>query len=172
MANTPVVQTTAVTLTDQADPLAKQIRRQLTQSGAYRLVTSNEEDEVKLGKAVEIITPLLREAFAGWEAEAAPLGDYPLRDRALFIAQDLGKFIKLVGGGWHPEQRKEWLDAACEELESAPRGLLVQTVAEARKAVWDAKRFVPWCFERMEKRLNLLNEEGRVLRKLVEIAAK
>jgi hypothetical protein len=89
---------------------------------------------------------------------------------AEYLLAEIGRFVALAGGGWLPEQRQEFIDQAAATLSEIPAALLGPAIREARKRVWDAKRFVSWIFEFVEADQRKLETERARLERLAEIA--
>lgn len=84
---------------------------------------------------------------------------------------EIGAFIKLVGGGWPPEHRQEFIEQAATDFADVPASLIAPVLREARRRVRWAREFVPWVHEAVEQDWSKLKVEQNRLRKLAEIAA-
>lgn len=169
MENTRTVAGTALSTPLLATGWGQPARQSLARSSACALL-ANGADVEEIAAAVAPLADNLRDAIAGYQAEAAPLRD--LADDAMerFIADEVGGFVRLTGGGWMPEQRQEFIDQCCIEFALLPTSVLVPAIRQARRKVFDPKRFVSWIFEFVDKDLNRLEAEGKTLARLAEIA--
>lgn len=132
------------------------------QSNAYSLVVNGDEpDRIKAG-ALRLGGDLAI-ALRGWECEMRPLAEMDPVTVGRFVAEELSAFMKLTCGGWPQEHRVEYLDQLSEEFAEVPFTLLLPAVRNARKRVWDPKRFVSWVFDSIETKMLRLSEEGRIL---------
>lgn len=148
---------------------AQATRRLLAQSNAVSLVANNNgEDEIKA--AALKLGAQLEEALRGWMVESTTLNDIDDMTMALFIKDEITGFVKLVGGGWQQSHREEFVDQCVEEFGEVPYSVLLPSVRRARRQVYEAKRFVSWVFEDMDKALVRLENEGRILRVLAQAA--
>jgi hypothetical protein len=109
-------------------------------------------------------------ALAGVRAEAVSVLELNDDQQDQFL-RELGGFVKLTGGGWPAEQRQEFIEQAAVELAEVPVALLVPAIRDARRTIWDPKRFVSWIFERVDRDLRKLNTEREQLEQLRAIAA-
>ena len=101
----------------------------------------------------------LDEAQHGVAAEMFPLVDLPDQTLERFISQEIAGFIRLTGGGWPPEQRQEFIDQCVIEFADVPAAILQPVIAQARRTVFDPKRFVSWIFEAIGPKLERLAAE-------------
>lgn len=157
-----------MTLPRAAD-MAQQSRLSVARSSAFALLGNNAEvEEIR-----EAITPSLRtdltHAVSGVREASKTVFDME-DDAAEYLMAEIGRFVALAGGGWLPEQRQEFIVQAASTLGEIPAGLLEPAIHEARKRVWDAKRFVSWIFEFVEADLRKLETERARLERLAEIA--
>jgi hypothetical protein len=86
------------------------------------------------------------------------------------ITEEIGGFVRLTGGGWMPEHRQEFIDQCCVEFALLPASIVIPAIRQARRKVFDPKRFVSWVFEFVDKDLNRLEAEGKQLAELARIA--
>lgn len=106
------------------------------------------------------IIPALHEV----RREMTTAADLAARDQEGFV-NEIGTFVKLTGGGWPQSQREEFIQQAAIDLAEYPVVLVVEAIAEARKRVWEPKRFVSWIVERIEPAAAKLKaEEDRLVR--------
>lgn len=165
------IQTSAGTaLTTQAETGWDQPARQsLARSNACALL-ANGADEEEISTALQPAVDTLRAAIAGYQAEALPMRD--LNDQMLerVITEEIGGFVRLTGGGWMPEHRQEFIDQCCVEFALLPASIVIPAIRQARRKVFDPKRFVSWVFEFVDKDLNRLEAEGKQLAELARIA--
>lgn len=93
-----------------------------------------------------------------------------VRDQLAAITVELGRYMAIGGGGWSVEQRKEWMGAVREELKEFPIGMLLESIARARRRVRFPSEFVPWIVADIEPAFDRLRQEEAQLQKLREIA--
>ena len=86
--------------------------------------------------------------------------------------QEIAGFVALTCGGWPNEQRKEFILQATAELIDLPARLLAGAVREARKRVWEPKRFVSWIHEFVASDLARLRAERDIVAGLARIAGE
>lgn len=159
---------TALT-THQATEWGQPARQSLARSNACALLV-NGADEGEIRQALTPVVDELRAAILGYQAEAQPLRD--LADNVLekVVAEEIGGFVRLTGGGWMPEHRQEFIDQCCVEFALLPASVVIPAIRQARRKVFDPKRFVSWVFEFIDKDLNRLEAEGKQLAELARIA--
>lgn len=92
------------------------------------------------------------------------------RQQHAFLAE-IASFVAITGGGWLPEQRTEFIQQAAANLADLPVSLLAPAIRDARRRVWEPKRFVSWIHESVAADLQRLNEERDLIARLVRIAA-
>lgn len=141
----------------------------LARSNACALL-ANGADEAEIATAIESHVDDLRTAIAGWQAESTALRDLSDRELERFIADEIGGFVRLTGGGWMPEHRQEFIDQCAVEFALLPASVVIPAIRIARRKVFDPKRFVSWVFEYIQKDLDRLETEGRQLGELAGIA--
>lgn len=159
---------TALT-THQATEWGQLARQSLARSNACALL-ANGADQDEVGTALAPLVDELRAAIKGYQNEAQPLRD--LADNVLekVVAEEIGGFVRLTGGGWMPEHRQEFIDQCCVEFALLPASVVIPAIRQARRKVFDPKRFVSWIFEFIDKDLNRLDAEGKQLAELARIA--
>jgi hypothetical protein len=92
-------------------------------------------------------------------------------DHLGFLQIELGKFLRLGGGrAWTPEDRKDWIVAVREELQSYPFALVVDALRDARKRVSWPNELVPWIVKLIDAKVDKLKIEEQRLSRLAEIA--
>lgn len=125
------------------------------------------EDEVR-----EAITDELRAALApalrGVRTELCPMQTD--EDEARMVVE-LGRYMRIAGGGWPAEQRAEWIEGAAEELGEYPLELVADAIGRARKRVRYPGEFVPWVVNDIEPAVDKLRIEEQRMTRLMEIAA-
>ncbi len=170
MGNTlPSVATAAHSILQPDSGWGQQHRLSVARSPACALL-ANGADADEIASAVQPITADLRAAIAGYQLEAQPLRDLPDNLLEAIISEEIGGFVRLTGGGWMPEHRQEFIDQCCVEFALLPATILIPAIRQARRKVFDPKRFVSWVFDFVEKDLNRLELEGKQLAELARIA--
>jgi hypothetical protein len=106
-------------------------------------------------------------ALAGWQAETMCLAALPDLELAALVDEIYG-FVRLTGGGWPADQRKQFAEQCIQEFAGVPVSLLLPAIQQARKTVYQPGRFVSWVFELIEPKLRLLELEGDRLKRLAE----
>lgn len=169
MANTLPTAATAGHSITKATDWGQQHRQLLARSNACALL-NNGADEAEISAALVPLHDDLRVAIGGHANECQPLRD--LADNVLerVIAEEIGGFVRLTGGGWMPEHRQEFIDQCCVEFALIPASLVIPAIRLARRKVFEPKRFVSWVFEFVEKDMARLENEGRQLLDLARIA--
>lgn len=147
----------------------QQVRQLLARSNASALL-ANGAEESEVAEAVKPMIADLRAAIAGYQAETVPLSQLPDGVLESVISQEIGGFVRLTGGGWMPEHRQEFIDQCCVEFAALPATVIIPAIRQARRKVFDPKRFVSWVFEYVEKDINRLDIEGKQLAELARIA--
>lgn len=155
--------------TNQETGWGQQARQSLAQSNVCALL-ANGADEAEVAAAIQPHVDELRTAIAGYQAEVLPLRD--LADSVLeqVVAEEIGGFVRLTGGGWMPEHRQEFIDQCCVEFGLIPASVIIPAIRLARRKVFDPKRFVSWVFEFVDKDIVRLENEGKQLGELARIA--
>lgn len=144
-------------------------RQSLVRSNAFSLLANGAEaDEIATALAGQ--HDVLREAIAGWQAQCEPLRAMPTGQLAQVIQAEIGGFVALTGGGWMPAHRQEFIDQCLLEFADLPHSVVIPAIRQARRKVFEPKRFVSWVFEFIEKDLNRLEAEGKQLGELAGIA--
>lgn len=159
----------ALSIPLQDDRWALPTRRLLARSNACALL-SNGADEAEVVAALDGMADQLREACAGYRLECTAIADLDHDVLKKVITEEIGGFVRLTGGGWMPEHRQEFIDQCCVEFALLPASVVIPAVRQARRKVFDPKRFVSWVFEFIEKDLNRLDAEGKQLAELTRIA--
>lgn len=168
------IQTNAAGRTDLSQPtvdvLARQSRLLMVRSNAYdRLANGAEPQEIREVMSPELRSSLLA-AIDGWSYEMMVMADLDDKSIKRIVNDEIAGFLRLTGGGWPSEHRQEYLDQCCAEFAEIPVSLLVPAVRQARRTVFEPKRFVSWVFEMVAKDLARLETEGERLKQLGELA--
>lgn len=160
----PAAQSVA-TVSDWGQPA----RLLLARSNACALL-ANGADESEISLALAGLQSDIIAALAGYEREYLPLNMLAENMLERVLTEEIGGFVRLTGGGWMPEHRQEFIDQCCVEFALLPASIIVPAIRQARRKVFDPKRFVSWVFEFIEKDLNRLEAEGKQLAELARIA--
>lgn len=110
----------------------------------------------------------LAEARRGIQVALATVHGLSDEEQQAFLGEIAG-FIALTGGGWPAEQRGEFIDQAAADLSEIPVRLLAPAIREARRRVWEPKRFVSWVHEFVSRDHGRLIEERDTIEKLARI---
>lgn len=86
------------------------------------------------------------------------------------MVREIGQFATLTCGGWNPEQIQLWIEQATTELVDLPARLVLDAVREARRRIWEPKRFLSWVFERIEADVAKVRNEVKMLEELQRLA--
>ena len=149
---------------------ARPNRLRVLSSHAWALMQAGESaEEIREAASTSAGLPAeIDTAIAGLEREIAPaIG----ADHVAALAIELGKFMALAGGGWHPEQIAAWQEQALSELRDYPLGLVLDAVVYCRRRCRWAREFVPMIIDRIEGDVSKLDTELAGLRKLQGILA-
>lgn len=141
----------------------------MARSNAYALLENAAPDD-EIAGAISAALDDLRAAIAGYQAETLTIGQLDEAALIRFIDDEVGGFVRLTGGGWLPEHRQEFIDQCCIEFAQIPASLAIPAIRQARRRVFDPKRFVSWVFETVQKDLDRLETEGKMLGELARIA--
>lgn len=141
----------------------------MARSNACALL-ANGAPEPEVASALQPLVDELRTAVVGYQQEARPLNSLDDAQLERVVGEEIGGFVRLTGGGWMPEHRQEFIDQCCVEFALLPASLIIPAIRQARRKVFDPKRFVSWVFEYVDKDLNRLENEGKQLAELARIA--
>lgn len=148
--------------------LAQQSRQRIARSRPAELL-ANEADEAEIAAAfTDELRRDLALAIAGIGNEMlTPFQNEALEDQ---LTIELGKYMRLTAGGWHADDKAEWINGATDELASLPAALVLPEVVIARRREpWPNKLVARVC-EAIEPRVARLEAERAKLEKLQEIA--
>lgn len=149
----------------QDDDLAQPSRLLLSRSHAFALVRNGASDaEISAAISSELATAL-DAALAGIARELVTVDMLSDQQQEKFRAE-IAAFVALTGGGWMPEQRAEFIHQAAIDLGDIPARLLAPAIREARRRVWEPKRFVSWVHEIVAADVAKLRAEADMLRRL------
>lgn len=158
-----------LTTPSQENLLARPQRLLLGRSRASALLESSEPEEEIAASLRPEEREALGEARDGLAIEMRSANDLGPDEQEAFTLE-IAAFLALTAGGWTADQRDEFLTQASHELASLPVSLSIPAIREARRRVWDARRFVAWIIEDTEDRLRRLSLERDRLNRLAEIA--
>ncbi len=88
------------------------------------------------------------------------------------LLTEVRAFATVTCGGWSVEQIQAWIEQITNDLIDYPAGMILDAVREARRRVWEPKRFLSWVYERIEENLVKLRTEIDMLQTLSRIAAE
>lgn len=132
------------------------------------LVNGTDETEIR-SCLREVETAALPDALRGVCNQRRTINEMGTSAQAGLVSE-IAAFVALTGGGWPVEQRDEFIMRASAELADFPATLVIDAIRDARKRVWDGKRFVSWVVERIEGEVERLTIEHDRLFNLARIA--
>lgn len=162
----PGTRRTAIRLRDE--DLAQPSRLSLSRSHAFSLVRNGAADAEIRATICSDLRDDLTQALAGVDREAATVDRLSDAEQVAFRAEIAG-FVALTGGGWMPDQRVEFIEQAAADLADIPARLLAPAIREARRRVWEPKRFVSWIHEFVASDIAKLRAERDTLTRLAAI---
>ena len=169
MANTPALRPNATPSTHEpANDFAKASRLRVLQSNGYSLIVNSGDESKIRDEAIRLSDDILL-AYAGWLDETRSLANQDDVTVGKFMNEQLNGVMKLMGGGWHPDQRSDWVEEAYKSLAEVPYLLLMKALPAARKVVYNPSKMIPWVFENIDPALTRLKNEGWVLSRFIEI---
>jgi hypothetical protein len=86
------------------------------------------------------------------------------------LTVELGAYLRLTGGGWHPDDKQEWIAGAADELQEYPMSLVLPELAKARKREPWPNKLVSRVVDAIEPRVARLEAERAMLDALQDIA--
>lgn len=123
----------------------------------------------EIREALPVVAGDLQAALDGFALETRTLVDADDSIAERVLKDEIGGFVRLTGGSWLPEHRREYMEQCLVEFATIPVHLLIPALAHARRTVFDPKRLVSWVFEYVERDMTRLQAEGEMLTKLAEI---
>ena len=151
--------------------LARPSRLELARSKPFLdLQNGYPEAEIKSGIS-EQLKASLSISLIGARLEATSIRMLPREQKAAFIAE-IRAFATLTCGGWPPEQIQAWIEQVAAELLDLPARMVAEAIREARRRIWEPKRFLSWVYERIEADLAKLRLEIQMLERLERLASQ
>lgn len=111
----------------------------------------------------------LSAAMNGALSEAATVRQLGKMDQAMLLTE-VRAFATVTCGGWSVEQIQSWIEQVTNDLIDYPADLVTDAVREARRRVWEPKRFLSWVYERIEESAAKLRTEIRMLETLARLS--
>ena len=111
----------------------------------------------------------LSAAMNGALSEAATVRELGKMEQVSLLT-DVRAFATVTCGGWSVEQIQAWIEQVTNDLIDYPAGLVTEAVREARRRVWEPKRFLSWVHERIEENVAKLRTEIKMLETLTRLA--
>lgn len=143
-------------------------RQRILRSRAAELLANNADEDEIAAAIDEDMRTQLELADNGICTELSTAAGKPAYEDAL--AAELGKYMRLTGGGWTAEDRAEWINGATDELMDYPLSMLLPELAIARKREPWPNKLVPAIVEKLEPRLARLKAEAETIHTLRALA--
>lgn len=155
---TAIPRSTTLTL---ADDLAQPSRLCVARSQVFALARNGAEEAELIQAFPFISADDLKSAYRGILIESQTVHELSDEQQAAFLTE-IASFVAITGGGWPQEQRAEFIQQAAANLADIPVRLLAPAIRDARKRVWEPKRFVSWIHEAVAADIRRLSEERAV----------
>lgn len=160
---TAIPSSTTLTL---ADDLAQPNRLCVARSQVFALARNGAEEPELMHALPSISADALKSAYRGILVESQTVHDLSNEQQAALLTE-IASFVAITGGGWPPEQRAEFIQQAAANLADIPVRLLAPAIRDARKRVWEPKRFVSWIHESVAADMRRLSEELAVYDRII-----